>query len=338
VFRGLYRTGCLQPLASRALGGVRYFILAYHGISTKPLPLFTSAPLFESHLNFFARWGTVASMDEVADLLSGRTIPSGPKIRFVITFDDGYANIVRNAVPLLRQYRRRGIVFVNPAWAEKPQMPWVFRLAGMEGPARQIRRSLAGAGFGDYGRLADAEADVWPIRLINDILKRVPQESFGEWWNQAAGGFPATTTNSLLEAQTAGWEELASACDVLDFGSHTWSHSILGLCRDRKFIHNEVVRSKSTIEERLGQPCPHFAYPRGQTTDFNEQTNKMIAEAGHRTAVTTVERFVTAGTNPFEIPRFYVSETPVAELAAQLSGVMGSWDKTVEKLKALVRS
>jgi hypothetical protein len=211
-------------------------------------------------------------------------------------------------------------------------------MTGMESPAPEIRRSLAGVGFGKYRRLADAEADVWPTRLFDDIALGVGQETFNEWWGEVAAGFPPPKTQGQLEARTASWEELASARDVLDVGSHTYSHVILGLCRDPQFIRSEVVRSKAVIEERLGRPCPHFAYPRGLQTDFNEKVEKVVAEAGHRTAVTTCERFVATGTNPFEIPRFYVSETPVAELAAELTGVMGSWDAYVSKLKALIRS
>src|ERR1035441_7211575 len=109
AFYSLYKTGFLRALTNRASGGVRYCILAYHGISRKPLSLFTSAPLFESHLRFFARWGVVTSMDEIAGYLRGERVLEGPNLRFVLTFDDGYANVVQNAAPLLRKHRQRGI-------------------------------------------------------------------------------------------------------------------------------------------------------------------------------------------------------------------------------------
>jgi peptidoglycan/xylan/chitin deacetylase (PgdA/CDA1 family) len=336
AFFGLYQAGDFRVLVKPASGSIRYCVLAYHGISEEPQPLFTSRRRFESHLRFFTRWGGVATMDELARFLSGENVLDGPNLRFVITFDDGYANVIRNAAPLLRKYHHRGIVFVNPAWVEKPLVPWCFWMTGMESPAPEVRRSLAGAGFGKYRHLADAETDLWPTRLFDDIVSRVGQETFSQWWAEVAAGFPGPTTKTQLEASTASWEELASARDVLDVGSHTYSHTILGLCHDQEFIRNEVVRSKAMIEERLGQPCAHFAYPRGLETDFNEKLHKLLAETGHRTAVTTCERLVAAGTNPFEIPRFYVSETPVAELAAQLSGVLESWDRSVSKLKAMV--
>jgi len=338
AFAGVYRAGGLRVLLKPSSVSIRYCVLAYHGVSEKPQPLFTSRRRFESHLRFVARWGGVATLDELGRFLSGESVPDGPKLRFVITFDDGYANVIRNAVPLLRQYHHRGIVFVNPAWIEKPLVPWCFWMAGKESPAPEIRRSLAAAGFGKYRRLADAEADLWPTRLFDDIVKQVRQETFGQWWSQVASGFPPLTNKGQLEAKTATWEELASARDVLDVGSHTYSHSILGLCRDPEFIRSEVLRSKAAIEDRLGRPCAHFAYPRGLKTDYSEKLHQLVAEAGHRTAVTTGERLVTAGTNRFEIPRYYVSETTVAELAAELSGMMSSWDRKVSKLKAFVRS
>lgn len=336
AFSAVYHARYSHLLLRRAAHNPCYCVLAYHGVSENPLPYFTSTRLFEKHLRFFRSTGQLATMDELAAFLSGASVPEGPNLRYVLTFNDGYGSIIRNAVPLLRQYQVPAMVYLNPAWIEKREVPWVFWLVGDEKPAPELRRSLAWAGFGNYPRLADAEADAWPSRLVDGILKQVPQEDFGVWWSRVAEGFPVAVSKKRSEAQTASWEELASARDILNFGSHTLSHSILGLCRDPGFIRNEVLRSKKVIEERLGQPCPHFAYPRGQQTDFNEQTQRLLAEVGHRTAVTTTERFAVACDNPFEIPRFFVGETPVAALAAQLTGVAQAWDRNVKKLKTLL--
>jgi len=377
TFSGLYEVGCLRALAKPSSGSIRYCVLAYHGISDAPQPLFTSTRLFEAHLRFFRQWGSVASMDEVASFLSGQTVPAGPPLRFVITFDDGYANVIRNAVPLLRQHCARGIVYINPGWIDRGIIPWWFQLAGPGTVARQFRRKLAQEGFGGYQNLDEAEGDLWPMQLISAILDRVPQEQFEEWWsdrssrgneahssrtlnplspretsgeragergtvapthivpNVSANSFesPAPVAGSDSEAKLAGWTQLASARDVLDVGSHTYSHSILGLCRDHEFIRDQVMRSKAVIEQRLGGVCMHFAYPRGQETDHSQATQKLLAAARHRTAVTTRTGLVDAKTKCLEIPRFYIGETPVAELAAQLAGVLDLWDGLVNRLK-----
>ena len=337
AFYSLYKTGFLRALTNRASGGVRYCILAYHGISRKPLSLFTSAPLFESHLRFFARWGVVTSMDEIAGYLRGERVLEGPNLRFVLTFDDGYANVVQNAAPLLRKHRQRGIVYLNPGLIEKTTIPWYFEITGTERPARENRRSLAEAGFGDYKVSGQAEGDAWPMRLIDDIIAKVPPEGFEPWWKETSARFNPPTGEISVEGGIATWEQLGTAGDVLNFGSHTYSHCILGLCRDEKYMRDQVVRSKAAIEVRLGVKCPHFAYPRGRETDYNGRTQQVLAAAGHETAVTTQSGLVAAGVNCWKIPRFCIGETPVYELAARISGVMGQWDGNVSKLRGLIR-
>ena len=59
------------------------------------------------------RWGGVATLDELGRFLCDGVATPGPKLRFIITFDDGYANVVHNAAPVLRKHHAKGTVFVN---------------------------------------------------------------------------------------------------------------------------------------------------------------------------------------------------------------------------------
>ena len=69
----------------------------------------------------------------------GETRPVCPRLRFVITFDDGYANVVRNAVPLLRKHALTATVYVNPGWIENATLPWWFQIHGSSERAKRLR-------------------------------------------------------------------------------------------------------------------------------------------------------------------------------------------------------
>jgi peptidoglycan/xylan/chitin deacetylase (PgdA/CDA1 family) len=334
VCSGLYASGASRLIAGIGRESVRYCILAYHGISKDPLPLFTSAKLFEDHLRLLTRWGCVTTMDEVARFLAGEPTPDGPKTRFVLGFDDGYANVVRHAVPLLRQYGTRGIIYVNPGWLDRGAVPWWFQIAGTNSRARHLRRLLAERGFARNGDSSGADAGSWPRQLIDELLARVPQEGFDQWWEEATSSLPAVANGELSDFRLASWTQLQSATDVLDVGSHTASHCILGLCRDPEFARQQIVSAKEAIERRLGRICAHFAYPRGEAADYNAQTQQLLVAAGHETAVTMRKAVALRGENPLAIPRFYVGETPVAELAAEFAGIAGRWDSSVGRVRS----
>ena len=87
-----------------------------------------------------------------------------------------------------------------------------------------------------------------------------------------------------LTRKLADWADLERLkSEGFACGSHTVSHPRLsaladGTCRD------ELERSRRLLEERLGGPIDALAYPFGSN---DERVQRLAAEAGYRTAVTT---------------------------------------------------
>lgn len=81
------------------------------------------------------------------------------------------------------------------------------------------------------------------------------------------------------------WEEIREAAKepLFSFQSHTSSHPKLTRIPISQ-VREEMLRSKQVIEDRLGRPCYHFAYPYG---DFNEDVKKVAEETGYRAACST---------------------------------------------------
>jgi peptidoglycan/xylan/chitin deacetylase (PgdA/CDA1 family) len=81
------------------------------------------------------------------------------------------------------------------------------------------------------------------------------------------------------------WGELAelAASGLVTVGSHTHTHPDLDtLARsDATAVRDELARSKELLEERLGRPVEHFAYPRARRSDVAETE----VRARYRTAV-----------------------------------------------------
>jgi peptidoglycan/xylan/chitin deacetylase (PgdA/CDA1 family) len=86
-------------------------ILAYHRINYEKNDMTVQPREFEAQLQYLQREGyTSVTLDEVIDYMQGRrTLPAKP---IVFTFDDGYQDNYDIAVPLLRKYGFKAIIFV----------------------------------------------------------------------------------------------------------------------------------------------------------------------------------------------------------------------------------
>ena len=90
-------------------------ILLYHRITElecDPQLLSVSSQHFEDHLQIITQFYRPQHLANITQHLSlGHTIP---RRSVIITFDDGYADNLHHAKPLLEQYRIPATVFVSP--------------------------------------------------------------------------------------------------------------------------------------------------------------------------------------------------------------------------------
>jgi len=98
----------------------------------------------------------------------------------------------------------------------------------------------------------------------------------------------------ILELRKAG----------IDFGSHSVSHVKLATQSDAR-IREEVGRSKSELEDLLGEPVRHFCYPYGS---HDLRTVDALADAGYQSATTCVRAPATAADDLLALPRKAISQ------------------------------
>lgn len=93
-------------------------VLTYHSIDGSGSILSASPSVFASHLRFLAERGyrCVSLLEVVRALKSRQTLPARS---FVITFDDGYRNNLREALPILKQYECSATIFVPTNYVGK---------------------------------------------------------------------------------------------------------------------------------------------------------------------------------------------------------------------------
>jgi len=255
-------------------------------------PMLTSARTFEQHLDWIGRRYRFVSLDELALRLENKDTTGKPVA--AVTFDDGYRDIYQNAFPILKRKGIPSAVFVVTALVGTNRLQVHDELhllfsAMLEQPCVAIEnrwRDLVAT-----LQLPYEQAERLTHRLINAkeafqatraLLETVDQHAITRFINTLRSRVPVDE-EGLRDFLMLDWDMLAEmVAGGVTVGSHTRSHALLA-DETPEVLRDEVEGSRRELEQRLGVPIRHFAYPDGR---FNARAIQAVADAGYRTAYT----------------------------------------------------
>lgn len=219
------------------------------------------------------------------DDVPGRLAERSPRPFAALTFDDGYRDNVEHAWPVLRRHDAPWTMFVTADYAAGRGRLWWLELE--EAIARLDHVTLD----------LDGERREWPSATPADKA----QAFEAIYWRLRAGpeerllaaiaGLAATAGvdgQALVAKLCLRWDEIAALAREpgVMIGAHTMSHPMLKK-HDEAIARKEIAFSKTLVEERIGRPVRHFAYPVGDPTSAGPRDFSLAAQAGFDTAVTT---------------------------------------------------
>ncbi len=307
--RGFAKTGCAAGLDWSGLGSV---VASWRGLKGKPLvvgyhrvvkdfkrsdslsisPLLTSARSFEQHLDWIGRRYRFVCLDELALTLENKN-PNGKPVA-AVTFDDGYRDVYQNAFPILKRKGIPSAVFVvtNLVGTDQLQVHDELHLvlsammkqpvvSGEDGwPAIVAKLELVDEQSERLTRRFIEAKD--PFQATRALLETVNQKSVDRFL-EVGRSRVSLDEDELQDFRMMDWDMLAEMITGgVTVGSHTRSHALLAN-ETPEVLRDEVEGSKHVLEQRLGVPIRHFAYPDGQ---FNANAIQAVADAGYRTAHT----------------------------------------------------
>lgn len=311
------------PLLARRRHRRELSILMLHGFADGPQQPFENmdhkhleAAKWRQIAEWLARHFRVLPLSEAIGRLEKKE--PLPDHAMCLTMDDGFRSCFDIAFPVLERLRLPATIYLAADFVDQKKPIWVDR----------VSFSLVSAGKKHT-----------ELRAMKNELKKLPQDDIeqrvAELERQTGFALPLRVDDPALPAtqRSLGWEQIAAMrqSGLVEFGSHTVSHRILGRCSSEVAM-NELRDSKRIIEERLGDICDHFCYPNGAPGDFTDETEAMVREADYRSSVTTVGGWNAEGASPFGLRRLGVNnELDLDGFKLMATGVMArlrGWDKT----------
>lgn len=277
----------------------RLSVLTFHRVLPEPDPLHPDEPdaqRFDQEMTWLARWFHVLPLDEAIRRLANGTLPSRAA---AITFDDGYANNVSVALPILRKHRMPATFFIATSFLNGGQM-WNDSIIET---VRQCRASVLDLESLDLGRhaISDVSEKREAIERLLDKIKYLEPDHRLALIQRVQDIAKVAPTDQLMMRD----EDVATLHrNGMQIGAHTCTHPILTSIPD-KAAADEIAQSKRVLEHLTNAPVVLFAYPNGRPDrDYHSRHAAMVRAAGFEAAVSTAPGAAAHRRDLFQIPRF----------------------------------
>ncbi|HEX6386422.1 MAG TPA: polysaccharide deacetylase family protein [Anaerolineae bacterium] len=319
-------------------------VLMYHRVAdlaTDPQLLAVSPKHFEEQLQVLCTLAHPLRLSELCQALQMGTLPDRS---VVITFDDGYADNLYCARPLLARYDVPATIFVTAGYVGNNREFWwdeLERLLLQPGTLPEhLHLHLDGSTYqrqaGEAAVYTETEHQRhrdWHIervddptprhRLYRDLYHRLHLLGASErrrvvhelrvWANIDAAGRP---THRILTH-----EELIALADddVIEIGAHTLTHPPLAALSSAE-QRQEIAGSKRSLENNLGRVVASFAYPHGS---LSAETVAEVRAAGFTCACSSEPNVVWPDADHFQLPRVVARDWDGDTFARWLKGWIG---------------
>lgn len=253
-----------------------------------------------------------------------------------VTFDDGYADNLHTAKPLLERYEIPATVFVTSGHIGRRREFWSDELEALllqPGPLPlQFQLSISGhsvemtaaesasdnLSFPQW-RAAQGHDPTPRHRLYRELYPLLqPLEDsaraqlLDEIRRQTGTSQVVRETHRFLDADEL---RTLAAGDLIEIGGHAATHPMMSrLSGDRQL--DEITEGKSFLEELLHRRLTSFAYPYG---DYGADSPALVREAGFVRACATRRGVVRPDSDCFALPRVQVKDWHGKEFAAWLT-------------------
>lgn len=221
------------------------------------------------------------------------------KRKFILTFDDGYADNYENAMPVLQRHEVSATFFIASGYLDGG---WMWNDGIIEAIVKTSKRQLdlTMLGYEKYSLESMMERKICISDVIGKVKYLPPEKRTSLAKQILERADVEEPTHLMMTSQQVRLMHQAG----MEIGGHTVNHPIL-TCIDKTTARREIFENKEYLESLIGEPLRSFAYPNGKPgKDYGPEHVQMVKEAGYKCAVSTAWGRVNKNSDPYQLPRF----------------------------------
>lgn len=290
----------LSPAGSKA----KLSTLIFHRVHQQPDPMYPGDPdarQFARICDWVKSAFNVLPLPKAIEALKAGTLPERAA---AITFDDGYADNLHVAAPILKERGLSATFFIATGFLGGGRM-WnddIYDACRLwPGATLDMTPWLPQVPLLQLGQPADYEKRRHAAQTVTGQVKYLPHADRQRICRAIADHCGLPSRSGLMMTP----EEVRALRDTgMVIGAHTRTHPILAGLNAAE-AEEEIAGSKQDLEQLLGEPVDIFAYPNGKpATDLTPETVEIVKKAGFGGAVTTQWGVASVKSPCFELPRF----------------------------------
>jgi peptidoglycan/xylan/chitin deacetylase (PgdA/CDA1 family) len=311
---GLKKTKLLVPwLKSRFTDGA--LILGYHRVAEiawDPYSMCVTPQHFAEQLEVLHEIAFPMRLTELVEALGNNNLP---RRAVALTIDDGYADALYQAKPLLKRYQIPATVFAATGYLGREF--WWDKLQRMLFSPRSLPDKLSLPINGDIYEWQSNNA-AWPksekeisvarqhlfLSIYQRLLPLTAAEQQEVLVQLESWGAAKLDDQPDCRALTPGELFDLAAGDLVEIGAHTVSHPLLAEL-PATAQRAEIWHSKARLEGILEHPVSSFSYPNGS---LSEETLTIVQDIEFNCACTSFPNVAWRECDRFQLPRFWIPD------------------------------
>ncbi len=284
-----------------SMGGLnaRLSILIFHQVLAQPDPQSPGkedTETFDQQMSWLADCFRIIPLREaVQKLRQGKLLPRTA----CITFDDGYADNAKIALPILQKHGITATFFVSTGFLDGGRM-WNDTIIELvrQAPGAMLNLSKMELGQFEISTIPQREQ---ATNTLLDKLKYLPLKTRQLKVEEMYTYIPAILPNDLIMTS----EQVKILHNAgMEIGEHTVNHPILARTED-VMARTEIANGKEVLKSIIRSPVRTFAYPNGKPgQDYLSDHVRMVRNLGFEAAVSTSHGAARNSSDLYQLPRF----------------------------------
>ena len=299
----------VEPAAQRLL------VLIYHRVLETPDPLAPremTAQIFRWQMELLQRYANVLPMHDALRRLADGTLP---RRAVCVTFDDGYADNERIALPILREFAIPATVFVTTGFAGRWSHVERHVDRGRPAAPRGNPRPQSGRGADRRGRWRSLARVGSCVRSSNRSSISSPRSV----WRGRAGSRSIAAPSYLRDLMMSSEQLRRLHAAGIELGAHTVSHPILLKLTDGRGDAGTAAPAARGSRRSSARPSGILRIPMaGRVSTTMRRTSSWPGPAGSRRRSARGAAPARRASDRWQLPRFTPWDRTPARWIARL--------------------